>query len=71
MLKSLRKLFGNRKSPSATGWPLSSPLMKWSANDAAWTLANAVEGVLDLGATGSGKTSGSGRALALAYLAAR
>ncbi len=68
MHKFLGKLFGRQRSPSETGWPLSSPLLKLSHNDAAWTLANAVEGVLDLGATGSGKTSGSGRALALAYL---
>lgn len=33
-----------------------------------WTVADATEGTQILGATGSGKTSGSGRALALAFL---
>jgi len=48
-------------------WPLSRPLMWFSDRDA-FTLADACEGVQIFGATGSGKSSGSGRQLALAYL---
>jgi len=48
-------------------WPLSLPLVRWSHDDV-WTIGNAVEGTLILGATGSGKSSGSGRTLALACL---
>lgn len=49
---------------------LDIPLVDWSADDA-WTIRDAVEGTLVLGATGSGKSTGSGRALARAMLAAR
>ena len=38
-------------------WPLSTELLQWSRQDS-WTLAQAVEGTLITGATGSGKTSG-------------
>jgi type IV secretory system conjugative DNA transfer VirD4/TraG family protein len=38
-------------------WPLSTELLRWSRRDP-WTLAQAVEGTLITGATGSGKTSG-------------
>lgn len=48
---------------------LDAPLLKWTASDA-WTVRNAFEGCLVLGATGSGKSSGSGRSLALAMLGA-
>lgn len=48
-------------------WALSLPLVEWSRDDV-WTIGNAVEGTLILGATGSGKSSGSGRTLALACL---
>jgi hypothetical protein len=48
---------------------LSDELLRWSREDA-WTLRNAVEGTLILGATGSGKTSGSGATLARSYLSA-
>ena len=41
--------------------------MYWSEEDA-WTLRDAVEGTLSLGATGKGKTSGSGRAIARTML---
>jgi len=34
-----------------------------------WTIRNAVEGVQIFGGIGSGKTSGSGRVIALRYLA--
>jgi len=50
-------------------WDLSAPLLSWNKLDA-FTIGNAVEGTLVLGATGSGKTSGSGRAIATAFLSA-
>lgn len=50
-------------------WPLTRPLFHLSDQDA-FTLADACEGIQVFGATGSGKTSGSGREIALAYLAA-
>jgi len=46
---------------------LSWPLISWSRDDL-WTIRDAVEGTLILGATGSGKSSGSGRTLALTML---
>ena len=46
---------------------LALPLLHWSHDDA-WTLRDAVEGTLILGATGSGKTSGSGRLIARTML---
>jgi hypothetical protein len=48
---------------------LDKPLMWYSKHDA-FTLRDSLEGALILGATGSGKSSGSGKALALAYLEA-
>lgn len=64
-------LFGRKKSPreSQGRWSLSSPLVRWTRDDA-WTIGNAVEGTLILGATGSGKSTGSGRTIALAMLRA-
>lgn len=47
--------------------PLDQPLLKFSS-DRIWTLRNAFEGTLILGANGSGKTSGSGRHIATAIL---
>lgn len=44
-----------------------TPLLKLSNRDI-WTLNDAYMGAVIIGATGSGKTSGSGRALALSYL---
>lgn len=46
---------------------LSAPLLQLGANDT-FTLGQACQGVQIFGATGSGKTSGSGRALAHAFL---
>lgn len=46
---------------------LSRPILHWSREDA-FTFRDAVSGVLILGATGSGKSSGSGRELATALL---
>jgi hypothetical protein len=56
-------------SESTNPWSLSTPLLQWSKQDL-WTIGNSVEGTLILGATGSGKTSGSGRTIALSMLRA-
>ncbi len=58
-----------RRTPAAVRWSLSTPLLQWSSSDV-WTIGDAVTGTLVTGATGSGKTSGSGRAMALAMLRA-
>jgi hypothetical protein len=58
----------NRGTPRDL-WPLSRPLLRWSGDDV-WTIGSACEGTLCLGATGSGKSTGSGRAMALAMLRA-
>ncbi len=50
-------------------WPLSLPLFRLSEHDF-FTLADAFESVQIYGATGSGKSSGSGRTCALSYLRA-
>lgn len=52
-------------------FPLDSPLLSFtnSRNDF-WTIRDACEGVQIFGELGSGKTSGSGQAIATAYLAA-
>jgi len=62
-----RKLF----SVSLTNerWPDDLPLVSFGES-LDWTLRNAFEGVLILGATGSGKTSGSGATMAEAFLRA-
>lgn len=64
-----RTLFKRRaeKRNGGTAWDLSAPLLSWSPRDH-WTLRDAVEGTLILGATGSGKTTGSGAAIARALL---
>lgn len=46
---------------------LSRPILHWSREDA-FTFRDAVAGTVIMGATGSGKSSGSGRALASAFL---
>lgn len=53
----------------AQEWDLDSPLLYFSdhAGDA-WRIRDACEGTQIFGATGSGKTSGSGRALARSFL---
>ena len=50
-------------------FPLALPLLSLSPKDR-WHLRDACEGTLILGGTGSGKTSGSGQALAHAFLRA-
>src|ERR1041385_5891553 len=49
--------------------PLASPLLWLSKNDP-WTIREACEGTAAFGATGSGKTSGSGAAIAKSFLLA-
>ena len=51
-----------------TTFNLDLPLIDFAGS--AWTVRNAVEGVQIFGGIGSGKTSGSGRMLALKYLSA-
>ncbi len=46
---------------------LSWPLLHWSRDDV-WRIRDACEGTVVLGPTGTGKSSGSGRALALSML---
>lgn len=53
----------------AYGKSLTHPLLHFSPHDP-WTLDDAFQGTAIIGETGSGKTSGSGRALAKAYLRA-
>lgn len=67
----LGRLFRRKSNPLARPlrWELSDELLRWSRDDA-WTLRDAVEGTLIFGATGSGKSSGSGRTIALSMLSA-
>lgn len=51
------------------GWDLDAALCRWGPDDA-WTVRHAFEGCLIMGATGSGKSSGSGRLIALNMLKA-
>lgn len=57
-------------SSSTTEEILAQALCTFGANQHPWRIADAVEGTQIFGATGSGKTSGSGRHLALAMLRA-
>ena len=54
----------------AVGWPLGLELLRWT-RDEPFTLDDACKGVQVWGMTGSGKSSGSGRALARAFLRQR
>lgn len=63
---------GKRPATKGTGrtrnqWRLEQPLLKWGPEDH-WTVGSAFEGTLIVGATGSGKSSGSGRKIAQAML---
>jgi len=58
---------GGRRAQGNERWALSTPLLQWSREDA-WTIGDAVTGTLVTGATGSGKTTGSGQAMAMALL---
>jgi hypothetical protein len=50
-------------------WDLRETIFSFSKNDL-FTLADSVEGILVTGATGAGKSSGSGKLIAESYLAA-
>lgn len=67
----LGRLFRRKSLPLARPlhWELSDELLRWSHDDVL-TIRDAVEGILDTGATGGGKTSGSGETIACSYLAA-
>jgi hypothetical protein len=71
MLRFLQRSFRKKlaDAPIPDSWPLQHSLVKLSKRDC-FTLGNAVENVLIVGGIGSGKTTGSGRALALSYLSA-
>jgi hypothetical protein len=58
----------NSGCPPLLGWPDQQGLVAMG-NDA-WRIKDACEGTVIFGGTGSGKTSGSGRALARSFLAA-
>lgn len=62
---------GNNTRPEAIGneKSLDTPLLWFGKNDP-WRIRDACEGTAVFGATGSGKTSGSGQALAKAFLCA-
>ena len=52
-------------------WPLDLPLIQWSRYPRdTWTLRDALQDVVVFGSKGSGKTSATGRLLALKYLRA-
>lgn len=57
----------SRRVATTSAWELGSPLLTLSKCDA-WSIRDAVEGTLILGATGAGKSSGSGRSIAKAML---
>jgi type IV secretory pathway TraG/TraD family ATPase VirD4 len=71
----LQNLFGQNSPeqiPPASGepFPLDTPLLQFTnARADLWTLRDACEGVQIFGALGSGKTTGSGQAIARAFLA--
>ncbi len=69
MRKLFRRFFNPAPKPSLDPWPLGRPLLRFGGQDYL-TIGNALENFLILGATGSAKTSGSGRALALGMLMA-
>ncbi len=61
--------FASKKSRPRKVWGLDQTVFMLSPQDP-YTIGNSVEGSLVVGATGSGKSSGSGRCLAMSYLAA-
>lgn len=54
--------------PKGLIWHVDTPMIRFPEGDG-WSLRDSFEGTLVVGATGSGKTSGSGRALAVSFLA--
>lgn len=68
----LGRLFGRKQRKGATPvepWSLDRPLFHWAPGDD-WTIRDSVQNTLITGATGSGKTSGSGNLIAQKFLAA-
>lgn len=65
----LKRIGIKRKEPQREPFDLDTPLLNLSAQDI-WTIRHACEGVHIFGSVGSGKTSGSGRAFAIALLLA-
>ncbi len=61
---------GNENSKTSRLSVLDKHLLSFGKGSASWTVGHAVEGVQIFGGIGSGKTSGSGRTLALSYLKA-
>jgi hypothetical protein len=61
--------FKQRREPSIGIWDLRQELLRLSRSDG-FTIGDSVEGVLITGATGAGKSTGSGALLARSYLAA-
>lgn len=61
--------FRRKPAPALDPWDLSRPLVHWTDQDA-WTIRDSLEGMLTVGASGSGKSSGSGETHARAMLAA-
>lgn len=53
---------------ATNSFDLDTPVLSFAPNDPPWTIREAVEGVQIFGGIGSGKTSGSGKTLALKYL---
>ncbi|GMU37836.1 MAG: TraM recognition domain-containing protein [Phycisphaerae bacterium] len=68
LLLCMRRLLRRgRRAESPAPDALSVPVVRWSADDA-YTVRMATENTLVVGASGAGKTTGSGRALALGLL---
>lgn len=68
----LGRLFSRKKRASRRSsdpWDLDTPLIHWSQKDD-WTIRASLENTLCIGATGSGKTSGSGHLIAKQFLLA-
>ncbi|MDB5325427.1 MAG: hypothetical protein JWM57_996 [Phycisphaerales bacterium] len=58
-----------RKQPKRDRWDPETPLLRWNAWDA-FTIGDSYEGLFAAGRTGSGKSSTTGKQLAMAMLAA-
>lgn len=69
LLKKLKRPGASQQLEAADPYALETPLLYLAPGDA-WTIADACTGTQIFGGTGSGKTSGSGAALAKAFLRA-
>src|SRR5438552_2035229 len=70
MIKLFNRIFAAAEHfSSTTYWNVEQPLLWFSPKDP-WRIKDAFEGVQIFGATGSGKTSGSGAAVAKSFLSA-